>query len=266
MKRLFIVLATMLLLTITACTPGGWGDPQKQYRLHKTSNYTAEDTLISYHMYSYDSNNRLITDAYYDASDALQRSYVFAYDGSDRLSTASVYNQSSVLLGYGQYSYNGSGLVERLTFYVSGNPYFYNAYEYDSSGKSLGGATYTPLDVLMSYWGYEYNTNGVMEKVMFYDASGNTTSYLTFDYDADGKIATEWIWNSLDTLTQRNDFSYDADGKVIKVSGYIYQDGNPVLQGYKTYEYEGGSSNYNVLDSFSSFSDFYAVMSTFFPG
>ena len=105
----------------------------------------------------------------------------------------------------------------------------------------------------------------MIEKVIFYDATGNTTSYLTFDYDSSGKMVTEWIWNSSDTLTKKDEFSYDTDGKVIKILVYIYQDGNAVLYGYKTIEYEKGAGNYNLLDSFSAFSDFYSVMSTLLP-
>jgi hypothetical protein len=269
MKRLFTVLATMLFLTITACTPGGWGDPPaKQQRIIKNSTYTAEAILTDYETYSYDSNNRLITATHYDALGNLKGSVGFDYDASNRLSIAYVYNPPPALFAYAQYSYNSSGLVDRLTFYYYyfGTPVlmFYNAYEYNASGKTLLGGTYqAPLYLLSSSWGYEYNVNGLMGKVTFYDASGNTTSYLTLDYDAGGNAVTMWKYDPSATLTGRTEYSYNTDGKVIQISNYTYSEGNAVLAGYTTIEYEDGQGNYDPLDLSSPFKDFFDVISSF---
>jgi len=251
----------MLLFAMTACTPGN-GEVSRNYRVYKVSNYDSDDSLTSYDIYSYDSNNRLETDEYYNSSDELQLSFGFTYDSSDRFSVASVYDSSSTLLAYGQCSYNGNGLLETFMFYYLGYPYFYNVYSYDTDGFRLGGVTYTALNVLMSSWTMEYNANGLVEKVTFYDASNNMTSYKIFDYDADGKMVTTWVYDSSDTLTTRSDLSYDSGGKLIKISTYEYSDDIAELKSYSTIEYESGSGNYNLTAQSGSLNDFYSVVSS----
>ena len=128
-----------------------------------------------------------------------------------------------------------------------------------------GGTYYYPLYTLQSSWELEYNVNDLTDKVTFYDGSHSTTSHETFEYDASGKMVTIWVYDSSDTLTKRSDLSYDTDGKIVKESNYAYKDGNAVLNGYSTVDYEEGAGNYSLTAQSGDLNDFFAVLSSVLP-
>lgn len=263
MKKLFALLAAMLLFTISACTPGN-GEPSKSKRVYKISTYNAADTLLYYQFYLYNSNNLLTTNTYYNASDELRVTVGFAYDSNDHVNQVGLYNASSTLVAYSQYSYNASNLLDRMYFYFPPitEPYFYIGYNYDADGKRLEGLLYNyPFTEVSSYWEMGYNTSGLTDKVTFYYQSGEIEKYIVYDYDAGGKVVSIWTYNASDILIKRSDITYDTDGYPIKQSSYAYTDGIAALSGYSIIEYEDGRGNYSLTAQSGEINDFYMVFS-----
>lgn len=119
---------------------------------------------------------------------------------------------------------------------------------FDSFGREIESAEFTPTDVAIDKVIYEYNTNGLLTSQSCYDSEGNLLWKNTNTYNASGKITETAEFTKTGALRSKTIFKYSSDNTTDE--SYYDADGNLVWKNILKYD-----SNNVLVEQYSYFPD-----------